>query len=212
MKFNSIGFLSHEDELKYLTQYSVISEIITDMHRSGTIAMASGNCISGANMIYSALKQRGIDSHLVEVELTITWKNSEDTSTSYIGFDNVKNPGELDTHVVVIANIGKLVLIDASISRRLPATSPVVVDIVDDIVYDRILMNRSYETEKGTFLLMYREKKTQKVAEVHFTSIVDRINTDKKIFDKIENLKVLNYIGIVLSLFALINILWKLLD
>ena len=90
-------------------------------------------------------------------------------------------------------------LIDVSIGHKLPKQYRVVVDVVGGS--KQALANIAHED----VTLTYEEKQTNNIPLIHQRSIVDRIATDAKIFEDMRILKILNYVGIAVSGFAIIN-------
>lgn len=59
---------------------------------------------------------------------------------------------------------------------------------------------------------MCQLKLMPKVPFTHQTSVIDRILTDQHMLSHMRQLKRLNYMGIALSVFAVINVMGKMLD
>ena len=96
-------------------------------------------------------------------------------------------------------------MIDASIAHKLPNGMQAIIDRFQDL-RDKVFA----KVEKDGYIMIYQEKKEGiGIPQLHQISILDRINTDKKIFREIRILKILNYVGIFVSSFAMINILIK---
>lgn len=199
-----IDFLTSNQDIKNLDVYKKIKKVCARMVRQGVINMGTGYCLSMSEMIMVALKQQGIKSKLVECSLTML-KEGDESSYEFVGFNANKGgmEGFIDTHVVVITETDHPILIDASISHRLPRQHPVIIDSA--IAEPGFLGNFNYADHK--LKVTYQEKKIQKISWLHQESIIDRIGTDKKIFDQINVLKKLNYVGIGLSIFAVIAVI-----
>ena len=211
MKYNNFNFLTCKDVDSLSMDYKQIASIVSDMARTGALFLSTGHCISSANMIYTALKQKGINSKIVEVETTICNVGDDGAETFfYMGFDNIASPGEIDTHVVVITETNPPYIIDASISNKIRNRNKEIIPVIIEPVekeLNRLIGNFKYFDEK--LLILYREKINQKDAISFQKSILDRIETDAKFTSEINLLKTLNYIGIFLSTFSLLNILLK---
>ena len=185
--------------------YLKIANVLTLIAKSGGIYMARGNCISASEMIRLALLSEGINSSVVECTLSLRIKDSSgDESISPIGFNGVSNPGEIDTHMVVVTDTPTPYLIDASISHRLPESVPIVFQAIDK-TDTNLLYLHTMDPQRNELNLIYTEKKHQKATNAYQMSIIDRITTDAKIFREIEYLKKLNYIAIAASVFSIIN-------
>jgi hypothetical protein len=175
--------------------YKKVCELIQKMNQSGALWLGQGQCISMSEMIRMSLLGIGIKSRLVECQLTIIDNTNDNGATlSYIGFDNMTNPGQLDTHVVVVTETEIPMLIDASITHRLPQNFSVVVEAVQNEV-DNVICNST----KNNFTLIYQQKINQKVPWQVQNSILERIQTDKKIFNNIYSLKILIIIALIVS-------------
>jgi hypothetical protein len=128
----------------------------------------------------------------------------------FIGYPNMIKPGEIDTHVVVVTSTVPAYLIDASIANRLPPNKFAVVEPVkfnSDNQFSLVNVNH----EEFGLKVTYQEKKSQSASYQHQKSIVERIEMDTKINNDIQILKQLNYIGITLGTFSLINVIFKIL-
>lgn len=188
--------------------YIIITDLLNEMVRTGAIFLGAGYCLSMSDMIRTALKHRGIDSKLVDCQATFTDIKSQNSGDVFIGFSNIINPGEIDTHVVVVTSTNPSYLIDASLSKRLPNNRLVIVEPIKFNSDNQLtLVNTTFEDDG--LRVTYQQKKIQIAGYQHQMSIIDRIEMDKKINNDIQILKTLNYVGIVLSLFAVINVVGK---
>jgi hypothetical protein len=191
--------------IAHSADYKIIERSINRIIDSGAIHLSARNCISASDMMYISLLHQGIKAHLVECQLTVTYPNQEATQVAYIGFDKKNNqPGEIDTHVVCVTDTDPPMLIDTSISYVLPTGTMAVIASLEN--GPNGIISTSITDTVG---LTYQAKLIQKIPMAHQTSIIDRIATDRIVRKDIEYLKTLNYIGIFLSLFALINVLLK---
>jgi len=193
---SAYNFLSTEDVNKKDETYVIITEILTKMIKSGVFHLCAGYCISMSDMLRTALKQRGIDSRLIEATLTITYHNTVPPDVTFVGFSDINNPGEIDTHVIVITDTVPSYMIDASIPHRLPEGTYAVVQ--------PIKIKKSFEILDQRFnsvniSMLYEQKKTQHVPLHHQESIVERIQTDRKIFKNLGFLKILIIIALTIG-------------
>ena len=188
--------------------YIKIRETVSRLIESGLTKMGEGYCISVSDIIFNLLSQSGIKCHLVECQVSIVDQRTQ--ATHLVGFNTSiqqHNYVKVATHVVVVTDTEIPIMIDASIAHKLPNGMQAIVDKFED------LGNKVFaKIEKDDYTLLYQEKQDAVgIPQLHQISILDRINTDKKIFKEIKVLKILNYIGIFVSSFALVNILIKLL-
>jgi len=195
-------------------EYRVIGQLIQRLYQSGVIRMGSGWCMSMSDMIYTMLKQQGIESRLVECQLTITRRDQDgEIWPVTVGMPAETRPENYaDTHIVVVTVTEPPMIIDSSISHHLDGDGAVIVaECLEIARYDRVFANLVVDTVRGQISMTYQEKSKPIMPLVHQTSVIDRITTDRKIFDSIQTLKRLNYIGITLSMFAVINVVGKML-
>lgn len=189
--------------------YKKVTALMNRLAQNGLIAMGTGYCISMSDLIYVSLKHINIPSRLVECQATVSYIDEQGIPrTKVIGYDGYKPvEGQIDTHVVVVTETIPPLIIDATIGYVLPYGLPVLVDKIEQ-GSNKILADLSY-SEHGGLQITYQEKLFQKLPFAHQTSILDRIETDDKIFKEMSLLKRLNYIGIGVSIFALINVVIK---
>jgi len=202
------------ERLTNMKEYRVIAQLLQRLYQSGVIRMGSGWCISMSDMIYTLLKQQGIESRLVECQLTMSRRDPDgEIWPMTVGMPAETQPENLaDTHIVVVTVTEPPMIIDSSISYFLDGDGAVIVaECLEIARYDRVFANLVVDTVRGQISMSYQEKVKPIMPLVHQTSVIDRITTDRKIFDSIETLKRLNYIGITLSVFAVINVLGKIL-
>ena len=205
---NTQILLTTDPELKQDLNYKKIAEIITRLNNNGVLRMGQGWCISVSDMLYTLLKQQGIESKMVECQATVTQRLQDGTdSVGLIGFDDSNNPGHVSSHVVLVTLTTQPMIIDASIGHILPQDQNVLVDRCLTGASNRVFA----DIQTATLRITYQEKLQPKIPLSHQQSVIDRIVTDQKIFSDITLLKKLNYIGIALSLFAAINVIGKIL-
>jgi len=199
------NFLTNNlESLKFNADYQRITTVLSRMARSGAITLGTGFCTSMGDMVKSALKHQGVNSKLVECQLTISHFDRDPPAISFIGFPDVINPGEIDTHLVVITETEPPFLIDASIKHRLPEDITAVVEpIVRKPGDSYVLIDSTFNSY--SISMTYQQKKTQSFAISHNDSIVERIETDKKIFKNLSFLKVLIAVALVTSIFNAIR-------
>ena len=197
-----------DPELVKNPDYQRISKVLFRLIQSGVTQMGQGWCISMSDTVYTLLRQQGINTRLVECQLTVTDSRDPDSpNIRVIGADSQYVENGASTHVVVITETTPPLIIDASIGHLLPDAS-VLIDRCGEPRPDRIFG----DFQQRAFQITYQEKLNPKVPLVHQTSVIDRIVTDQRIFSEIRLLKTLNYIGIALSTFAVINVTGRFLD
>lgn len=196
--------ITTDDNLKKTKEYEQVCNIMHRLIESGITKMGEGYCISVSDIIFNLLNQHGIKCHLAEVKLSILDK--ETTFTEMIGHETAftQNSHErIATHVVIITDTEIPMLIDGSIAHKLPKGMQVIIEKVDNFG-SKVMSNFEF----GGRGFLYQEKIDGiGIPQLHQISILDRIGTDKRIFDTMIQLKKLNYVGIGLSIFAVLNVL-----
>jgi hypothetical protein len=209
MDINDYELFTSNEDLKKDEDYKKIKSLLSKMIRSGAVELGQGYCISMSDMIFQALTQSGIPCKIVECKLTIEYFKQDGISDfRFIGYDDIKNPGEIDTHVVVVTKTQIPIVIDASISSSLPNRFQILVDSISSIT-DQNLTFANLFFKNYNVRFIYNEKPNQKLASLHHISIVDRIITDRKLFQHVEYLKKLNFVGIGLSTLAVILVILR---
>ena len=134
---------------------------------------------------------------MVECQLIIT--HNESKRLVFIGYDGPTDGKIVDSHVVLVTATKIPMIIDVSVGHKLPKHYQVIVDAA--------INNKGClaHIEHADVVLTYEEKHTNNIPLIHQRSITDRIATDAKIFEDMRLLKILNYIGIGISGFAIIN-------
>jgi hypothetical protein len=194
-------------ELKDTKDYQIVADVICSLMESGISRMGEGYCVSVSDIVFNLLRQREVQCHLEEVQLSVG--NGEELHM--VGFETKysKNTAEaVNTHVVVITDTEIPMLIDLAIAHRLPNDYQAIIEKAQD-EGSKVLCS----IQKDGTTLIYQEKLDglSKIPQMHQISILDRMQTDQTIFDSLKSLKVLNIVGILLSSFALLNIFGKLI-
>lgn len=205
---SSKTIITTNDELKDTEEYKKVKQVIEKLIVSGISRMGEGYCISVSDIAFNMLNQAGIKSHLMEVQMSAVDNNTN--NTYMVGFTNTNMESShinVQTHVVVVTDTQIPMIIDLSIAHRLPENYQCIIDKAIN-EGDRVVC--SLEILRWKYI--YQEKKTKLgLPMLHQISILERIATDTKIFKDIKHLKTLNIIGIVLSVFAAINVIGKLM-
>jgi hypothetical protein len=177
--------LTTSEKIKLTKEYKQIVEVLERMDRTSLLWLGRGHCISMSDVICTALFQKGIKAKMVECQAVITNNNVSPPQTVSIGFDESSQSDQIDTHVICVTETEPPIFIDASISYLLPDNKRIVVDEVMNFSY-RIFSNIKTEG----FELTYQQKTTNKVIFEHQKSILERIETDRKIFNNLNFLKI----------------------
>jgi hypothetical protein len=195
------------DGIEKIAEYKIIRDTVDRFIDSGIVHISAGQCLSASDMMYISLLHQGIKSHLVECQVVINY--SDNQKPVYIGFKGTKlrRAGELETHIVCVADTTPPMIIDTSISYLLPhGTLAIISEVVNSD-------NRVFGVIKTKVIeLIYQEKLTQMVPLAHQTSIVNRIATDTYVRKDIELLKKLTYLGIILSTFGFIEVVLRIFE
>ena len=198
--------ITKSDVLQSTEDYKKVVEIIEGLIESGLSKMGEGYCISVSDIVFNVLNQHGIKSHLMEVQMSAL-DNANDKHYM-VGFNTTfqqNSHTSVSTHVVVVTDTEVPMIIDLSISHRLPQGYHCIIDKAIN-EGDKVLC----KVEHAGWSYIYQEKKDGiGIPQLHQISILERISTDKKIFDEMKQLKILNVVGICLSVFAVINVIAK---
>jgi hypothetical protein len=187
-------FLTSSEKIKSTADYKKIVEVISRLERSNVIWLGRGQCISMGDIISSALLQVGISSKLVECQTVITNCSIDPPQSVSVGFDTSSPAhGEIDTHIVCVTMTEIPMVIDASISHILPNNSVIVDEVISTT--NRIFANISYQD----FLITYQQKDNNKVVHHYQKSILERIETDRQIFDNLGILKKIVLVALLIS-------------
>jgi hypothetical protein len=182
------------ERIKKTDDYKKIVGVLERMNLTGVIWMAQGQCISMSDVLCTSLIQVGIKCRMIECQLSIMDNNTNPPNHTLVGFDGYLGPGQIDTHVVCVTDTEIPMIIDASISHMLPNDKKIIVDELQSL-QNRIFCN----VEKQNIKLTYQQKTNNKILFEHQKSILDRIQTDKKIFNSISVLKYLIILALCIS-------------
>jgi hypothetical protein len=182
--------------------YAKIRSFIETIETTGTLYRSSGHCIGVSDMIKKLLEGVGITSRLVECNLAILINDEEESVVRFIGYKDGEgiNPElESPTHVVCITETEIPFLIDLSIYGMDKKVNFIFYPILKEFS-DHKKNILTVKTKTTTFV--YNERKTNTLIDLHEKSIIDRINTDLKLQNKINNI---NKVIIGLSAFIILN-------
>lgn len=165
-------------------EHQKIITIIEDLWENGIVQRGKGYCYSMSDIISKLLKLNGIDCYMEECSLMILRKSPPDLFlVGYPGPDVMNNVKEVHTHVVCITKTKNPILIDLSING-----------FIDEVPFicERIVDSNNVEISNFEFknsVFKYSRKSEQQLPILHQQSIIERIDTDKRIFSSIKNVK-----------------------
>jgi hypothetical protein len=178
------------------SDFDKVQEIIQELWEDGLIQRGRGHCYSMSDIIHKLLFHHGIDSYLQECQLMVAKKDISDLMLiGYSMADNISDSvTQVKTHVICITKTKEPILIDLS-----------VYGIVNDVPYicEKIDKDVKNLTSKFTFpdgSFIYSKKSTNyQLPQLHERSIIDRIETDNKIFSNIKYIKIFLCVLFVVS-------------
>lgn len=167
-------------------EYRMIRGVIQRMRDQGLLESAGGNCIGISEILQHLLGEIGINSRLIECKLLSTEKNRDNTIrdfqfVGYNGDHRLREQGWIDTHVVVITETQIPQLIDLSIPHILK-TRQWLHDSVNSL--DPEIVS---QYTLGDQHLVYSVKKNIRLLGMHQTSLIDRIDSERRIKNQIVN-------------------------
>jgi hypothetical protein len=180
-------FRTEDTKLALTKDYRTVMEIVDTLWQGRVIERGGGFCLSMADMIRTLLLQKGIKSRLVECKLTVMSRNPP--ALTLIGHDNLIDRtgdiNEMDVHVVCVTDTEIPMLIDLSI-MHLRANTPYVVERAQ-FQDDHTLA----EYRWGEDLWTYQLKPVSQLPQIYQQSIVDRMQTDRRVFKSIRTISIL---------------------
>jgi hypothetical protein len=190
-------------KLETLPEYQQILGIIEKMDVAGLLDRLSGQCIAACDLVQHFLYQVGIESKIVEVQLSVSNPSSETPNVPdfmFIGFDGMNYPGQIDTHVVVITKTEIPFLIDLSIAYTLPQGHRFVFRPVETVIKNDLRILAEFDIKGSKY--SYQEKKSSKYPTLHQKTILEKLIEDQKMS---KNFKIISYIAILSLIITLIN-------
>lgn len=140
-----------------------------------------GNCIGASDIVQNLLSFYGIESRVVECQLFAIKENKDMKEFCFVGFNSIGlNPANVDTHVVVITETEEPLLIDASIGHLLSEKEKILVKKLQPQLND---VFGKYIIDDISFT--YSIKKNIKLPALHQKTLLDRINEDRVIKEKV---------------------------
>jgi len=201
MKLNvAKGLFTTKDFTKHTAESKTVFDCVQRLVDNGLISAGSGWCVSMSDIIQSQLKSLGIQSKVVEVSLEIQYKEDK-IDHVYVGYDGMskKDDSTADTHVAVVTQTLPPILIDGSIAHNLPLGKLAVVEEITEVP----LSSRHpivIEFPSHNMILTYKEKLNPKIPLTHQMSILQRMETDQKIFKSLNWLRTMIIIAITISI------------
>jgi len=171
-----------------------IEQIIQNIPRN--LRVNSQNlCYAMSDMMHKLLRDQGIDSCLVECELTAFGTNPP--RIFYVGSRGAAHSEDtLDTHVICMVQHETPLLIDLSIPKVLPEGYSYIMGVAEG---EGSVIARF---EHDDLVYQYKQHDSQRFQEVYQKSIVQRVSTDAQVF---RNLKRLYWLCAVLSLICVVS-------
>lgn len=171
--------------------FKTIKKVIDNLDNSGMIKTGSGYCLGMSDIALKLLHKHGIKSKIVECTLMVTLKNPPGLYLmGYPGFnsDNYNSEKMMQTHIVCVTETEIPVLIDLSIShidKNIPYICAPILKSFDNTN----LLECEFETSTWTYT--QKQDTELEISKLHQKSILDRINTDRNIFDQIKFIKII---------------------
>jgi len=188
-------FLTTDEELLASKDYQKIFNLLENFWNLGIIQRGSGFCLSVSDTLNKVLKANGISSNLVECELIITTDSPPSINMVGQDYNPVTSDLQINCHVVCVTNTKIPMLIDISIADYGETTGvPFVLERLSPAEEADLSL---IKYKKASYF--YSKKLTSILPDMHQKSILDRINTDKKIFSDISKVYLILYILVGIS-------------
>lgn len=192
-KFSQLSRYNHD--LKDPT-YQIITRVLQELWNRGLLQRFDGECIAAADILQHSLAQAGINSRLVEVQLSIV---SEDSRSGmvwhFVGFNNNFVTQGVDTHMIVITETEQPWLLDLSIANTLGGDSPWV---IEPLIDSSELHIAKYQIERCQ--LIYHPKQNIKLMGLHQKTLLERISSDQRMNKWLQRLIIISAIGLALGI------------
>jgi hypothetical protein len=193
--------------IKHLEQdaeYLKIVSVIEKLDVSGLLDRLPGNCIAACDLLQNFLYQVGIQSKIVEVQLSMSNNNPEKFNKPdimFVGFDGLAPSGQIDTHVIIITETKIPFLIDVSIRNWLPEPKKY---IFEPLNYVKNSIHIISEYDYDGFYVVYQNKKVSRYPILHQKNVIERMLEDQK---NKRNFKIVSFVAIVSLIVTLINMI-----
>lgn len=188
--------LSKVKDTKY---YNEIIALLNIIETTGTLYRSNGHCIGISDLLSKLLKERGIDSKLVECNLSVIHRDgSQKGGAAFVGHksgEGLDHATDVPTHVVCVTKTEVPFLIDLSISHISPKIKYVFFPLDERRVsHEKNILTIDY----GHSLWTYNYRKENTLVDLHEKSIIDRINTDIKIENRLRTVNKFLYVIITI--------------
>lgn len=194
-------------------EYQKVIALVKHLWDSGMVRRGFQHCYSMSDIIQKLLNHYGIESYLEECYLMILKKNPPEIRL--VGYEQNSDDvitdkvGEVQTHVVCITKTKYPLLIDLSISEYIEDV-PYICQRINPDQNKINIKNLNNVVELGNFefdqaYFKYSKKSNTQLPSIHQTSIINRIETDKKIFNSIKRINIIVSFIIVISSLNLIR-------
>lgn len=179
-----------------------IRKIIQQLDRDGVLARLPGNCILASDILQNLLDSENIPSRIMEVQAVITGRFPGDTTMMLLGYDTEKlDPGNTDTHVVVITQTDTPLLIDVSIGHLVG--NPRAVVMTELSTRDPEIVA---ETAIDLYEIVYRIKKNIRMPYFHQRDLISKLRNEVKLQNDFKVVKMIAVIGLGVSV---LNVLFN---
>lgn len=186
------------DNIEKVKNFEKIKQAIDRLCASDILERLKGNCIGASDIIQNLLSFYGVKSKQIECQLFAIKETDSNKDFCFIGFNNIGlNPNTIDTHVVVITETEIPILIDCSIGHLLNESEQIVIRKLNSVDPEKF---GEYIIDDIT--LQYYHKKNIKLPSLHQKNIIEKINEDKIVKEK---LQFITKVIIALAIFATIN-------
>jgi hypothetical protein len=175
------------------------------MRDQGLLDGAAGNCIGISEILQHLLSEIGIQSRLIECKLLSTTQSGDQIKDfQFIGYNadhRLRDQGWVDTHVVVITETDIPQLIDLSIPHLLKGRLWLhdAVNSVDPEIVSEYRLGEQH--------LIYSVKKNIRLLGMHQTTLIDRIDSERRVRQQLINQRTWLW---ALAVFGVVNLLLNL--
>lgn len=190
--------LSTTETVRRHQYFAKLREVFHNLQKTGTAEKLTGNCVAACDILQNLLMQVGIPTRLVEVQLTIMTRRGSDQDFSFIGYDNLTFPGQVDTHVILVTEDSDPLLIDPSIAHVLDPEHPFVVEPLNSSSIDKIAEFELRSTD-ATRILTYQRKKSVRLPALHQKTLLDRVLSEQKAENMLQLVKWVSVAGLALG-------------
>jgi hypothetical protein len=190
--------LTKSDQVRRHQYFGKLTEIFHNLQKTGTADKLTGNCVAACDILQNLLMQVGIPTRLVEVQLTIMTRRGENQDFSFIGFDNLSFPGQVDTHVILVTEDTAPLLIDPSIAHVLDPEHPFIVEALNSSSIDKIA-EFELRSPEATRVLTYQRKKSVRLPALHQKTLLARVLDEQKSENMLVLVKWLSIAGLALG-------------